>query len=667
MRLLSITLSLQLALTALAAPVNVAHNRPVVADSLMGPEYQAANAVDGDTTSTRWVSGSDPMPHWIEVELGQSYQLSRMQFWTGHSTGPYPLYDFALQFWNGDGWTELYSETDSTNDGEVDASFGPVVSGNRIRLLATDGEDSIVRLYELEVYGEPHALTYNTLIPGNGDTLFDPTADLVVQFDAPIAAGSLSGIRIEDRDTGTDVGGVSAAVSGNDLVISHGGLNTRGSYAVHVPQGVVVLGADGTTPNGALYWEFEVAPLRPQVVSHTDEIPNLTDAVQVVFDREVNLLDGSGITLEQFSTGDTVGGLSLSHSGDTLTLAHDPLVEQELYILNIPADSVEGIINNEGNDVLRLRVFAGSSVLFATDFDTGYEGFSTRSTLNNEVPGDTSWQWFDSATLGPDYDGQYLRSKTNSSTDFALSPQVDLVAGRSYVLEFKALVHRPLYVGLTPSANRVDVEELASIPSSLNPQSVRLELTALDSGPQYLIFHNGETDPWQKQYIDAFLFTESISAAVRFNKPLAGGTFRESDTIPVEIEAFGIADELISLELFDNGVSRGLLTETDGYYRYDWTYHEPGEHTLTVEATDKRGNVSTAETTITITFDDGSLPPFVGYDFDTGPQGWTSNGDGSPVGLRDDDTGRPGQSIYVSGPATNGVDFSSPQIFLLAG
>jgi len=669
MRLFPLALLAALPVSLVGAPVNVVLNRPVEADSIYSPEYVAANAVDGDSTSglSRWLSNSDPMPHWLEVELDQSYQLSQMKFWTGHSAGPYPLYDFALQFWNGDGWVDLYSETGSTNDGAVDVSFGPVVSGNRIRLLATDGEDSQVRLYELEVYGEPHALTYNTFSPAHGGTLFDPAADLVVTFDAPIAAGSLAGIRIEDLDTGTDVGGISASVSGNDLAISHDLLATRGSYAVHIPEGVVVLGSDGTTPNGALYWEFEVAPLKPQVKSHTEEIPNLTDPVTVVFDRQIALVDGSGITLENFNTGDNVGGLSLSLSGDTLTVGHDPLVNRELYVLTIPAGSVEGTINGDVNDALRLRVYGGSSVLFATDFDTGLEGFNTWSTLNNQTPGDINWQWFDSSTPGPDYDGQYLRSKTNSSTDFAISPQVDLVAGRSYVLEFKALLNRTLYVGLTPSANLVDVQELDSIPSSLYPQSVRLEFTALSDGPQYLIFYNGETDPWQKQYIDAFLFTESILPAVRFTAPAAGSSHRERDAVPVQIEAFGIADELVSVELFDNDVSLGTLTESDGFYHYNWAYHAPGEHTLRVEATDLRGNVSTKEIPVTITFDDGTLPPFIGYNFDGGAEGWTTNGNGTPVGLRDDDTGRPGQSIYISGSATGGVDFSSPQIFLLAG
>ncbi|MGC9452909.1 MAG: discoidin domain-containing protein [Oceanipulchritudo sp.] len=89
MKLSPLALLCLFAVPALAAPENVALNRPVVADSINSPETPAERAVDGDTTSTRWVSGSDPMPHWIEVELDQSYQLSQMKFWTGHSTGSY--------------------------------------------------------------------------------------------------------------------------------------------------------------------------------------------------------------------------------------------------------------------------------------------------------------------------------------------------------------------------------------------------------------------------------------------------------------------------------------------------------------------------------------------------------------------------------------------------
>lgn len=62
-------------------------------------------------------------------------------------------------------WVDIYTESNSTDTGTVDVSFPPAVAGNRVRLLVTEGEDNIVRLFELEIYGTPHALTYSDVVP----------------------------------------------------------------------------------------------------------------------------------------------------------------------------------------------------------------------------------------------------------------------------------------------------------------------------------------------------------------------------------------------------------------------------------------------------------------------------------------------------------------------
>ncbi|MDV7398296.1 hypothetical protein RZS08_43230, partial [Arthrospira platensis SPKY1] len=58
---------------------NVVLNRPVVVDSTNGPTVPGWAAVNGNntTSSRRWVSGSGPMPHWIEISLDGYYELSQ--------------------------------------------------------------------------------------------------------------------------------------------------------------------------------------------------------------------------------------------------------------------------------------------------------------------------------------------------------------------------------------------------------------------------------------------------------------------------------------------------------------------------------------------------------------------------------------------------------------
>lgn len=641
-----------------AVPVNVALNRPAVADSIYSPAYTPDRAVDGDSTSdtSRWLSADSAMPHWIEVELGQTYALSQMKFWTGkNGQPPLVINDFALQHWDGTGWTDLYSETASTNTGAVDVSFGPAVSGNRVRLYATAGTDNIVRLFEIEIYGEPHTLTYSSLEPALGETTVDHSGDIVITFNAPVSTVTTSGIRVENLDTATDLAGISASVSGNQLWISHPGLSENSGYAVHVPAGAVALAADGSQLNGPIYWTFETAPFVPQLSGYTSEIPGLTDDVELVFDRPLNIVNPAGIRFERFSDGIPVSGTSVSLSGDTLTFTHDPLVFEETYLVIIEADTLEGVLNGQGNEEIRALVYAGSTVIFSTNFDTGLEGFETGHTLG-EIVGTSSniyWRWVNTGT-GPNYDSFYLRSSTNYYDDFVLSPQVNLRAGRTYTIEFKASLARSLHVGVTPSANLSDVEEIALI-STGNNKSVRLEYTATDTAPEYFIFYTGETNNWQTQLLDAMTLTESVPPLVRINTPLAGGSFLESDSIPVEIEAYGISGELTTLEIYDNDVLRVSIPATESLYTYDWTYHAPGEHTLRVKVTDARGNTSEDEVTLTVTFDDGTLPPYIGWDFDDSSQGWEFT-----IGL----------SWYVDRVrvATAGqLALSSPEVFLYAG
>jgi hypothetical protein len=248
---------------ALPEPVNVALNKPARADSTYTSSFPASNAFDGDSSNnaSRWLSDGSLPPHWIEVDLGQTYRLSRMKFWTGHSTGKFPLDDYALQYWNGAGWTDLYSTVASADDdGAVDVGFGPTLSGNRVRLHITAVDpanaDMIVRLYELELYGEPHGLQYAGLQPTASSVGASTGASVGVSFDQAVVMVDANGIRVENLTTASDAAGISASVDGDTLIIGHSGLADDSLYAVHVSAGAVAAVGDPTLLNGSLYWEF---------------------------------------------------------------------------------------------------------------------------------------------------------------------------------------------------------------------------------------------------------------------------------------------------------------------------------------------------------------------------------------------------------------------------
>lgn len=140
--------------------VNVALKKPVVADSVYDERYPSSNAVDGDHVHilNRWLSSRtnsldwSNTPHWLEINLGQPYALTRMNFWAGaQDEYKWPPADFRFQGRADGAWVDIFTETG--NDKPVySRRFAPFTT-DTVRFIATRGTDpGALRLYEIEVY-----------------------------------------------------------------------------------------------------------------------------------------------------------------------------------------------------------------------------------------------------------------------------------------------------------------------------------------------------------------------------------------------------------------------------------------------------------------------------------------------------------------------------------
>ena len=656
-----------------AIPATDAANRalqqPARADSLLSEAYPAANAVDGDRTSlpSRWISGSGAYPHWIEIDLGQNYALENMQFWTGHTTGPYPLYDFALQYWNGTGWTDLYSETGSDNAGYVNATFGPTVSGNRVRLFVTDGLDSIVRLYEIELYGTVAPLGYSATYPERFGTVLDNTSDLVLTFSVPVILANPAGVRVEVIGGGT-LSGIDVATDGSELRISHPGLVYDTSYAVHVPAGAVVRSDNPAAANGSVYWEFTVGAELPQLVEYANELPGLNDPLEFVFDRAVSAADVSGVALRRASDGTPVALGAISVSANTLTINHEGLLADEAYIAVIPAGAVTGVVNSQPNAVIRRSVFGGASRLFLGTFEEGEDGFTfarDRFGAPSTQLFNSAWRRSDGTSVGPDADTRFLRSRTNWMEDFFLSPPRSLKSTETYTLRFRHRNNRSLHVGYIPVASVAAADSVATVLSLLTPvatvASGGARTATIPFSPEvdddyYVIVYSGSTNPNQDQEVDTVSLTRAIAPVVGFVSPEPGSRFLESDPVTVVAEAYGISRAVTQVRLFDDETLLGTMTQDGEFYTFAWNNHSPGERVLSVVATDALGNTASSELPVTVTFDDGTLPPYVEWDFESGAQGWTVH-----------NMNFSGNRLNIGTNFNNNPWAASPVVFLTAG
>ncbi|HEY9244954.1 MAG TPA: discoidin domain-containing protein, partial [Streptosporangiaceae bacterium] len=125
---------------------DIAQGKPTTASSTESAAYPAANATDGNTT-TRWSSAfSDPQ--WLQVDLGQSYQISGVTLtWEA-------AYGKAFQIQtspDGTNWTTIYSTTTGTGGVQNLAVTG---TGRYIRMYGTQrGTQYGYSLWEFSVSG----------------------------------------------------------------------------------------------------------------------------------------------------------------------------------------------------------------------------------------------------------------------------------------------------------------------------------------------------------------------------------------------------------------------------------------------------------------------------------------------------------------------------------
>ncbi|MGW2223183.1 discoidin domain-containing protein, partial [Nonomuraea sp. NPDC001684] len=79
--------------------------KPVTASSVEGSGFEAAKAVDGNA-STRWASVEGHDPEWIRVDLGDTYNVSRVKLsWEAAYGKSYKIQTSP----DGATWTDVYS------------------------------------------------------------------------------------------------------------------------------------------------------------------------------------------------------------------------------------------------------------------------------------------------------------------------------------------------------------------------------------------------------------------------------------------------------------------------------------------------------------------------------------------------------------------------------
>jgi beta-glucanase (GH16 family) len=157
---LALLIGLLPSLSVGAQTTNLALNKPVTCSPT--PQFPCAEAVDGNT-GTRWASAQGVDPQFIQVDLGATFNISRVVLiWeAAYATG----YQVQISSSASGPWTNLFSTT--TGNGATDDLTGLSGSGRYVRMNGTARATQFgYSLWEFQVYGtsgtSPTATRTNT-------------------------------------------------------------------------------------------------------------------------------------------------------------------------------------------------------------------------------------------------------------------------------------------------------------------------------------------------------------------------------------------------------------------------------------------------------------------------------------------------------------------------
>ncbi len=131
-------------------PENLALNKAVQTSSTHAKGKNPGElAVDGKS-NTQWVTASEEVPEWIEIDLGASYVINRMKLAIGKKKKEGYFKEFDFQYWDGEKWVEIFKKEGNTNK-TYEHAFDEVTT-QKVRLNIT-AKSTAVRLQEIQVYG----------------------------------------------------------------------------------------------------------------------------------------------------------------------------------------------------------------------------------------------------------------------------------------------------------------------------------------------------------------------------------------------------------------------------------------------------------------------------------------------------------------------------------
>lgn len=176
-----------------AAPDNIAFGKTATASSDEGADFAPASAIDGSATydgqqRTYW--GAGPLPQWWKVDLGQQYDLSRINVTNYYDGSRYYKYTVDASS-DGSTWTTIASKSDAATATASGNSFPVSGVARYVRVNMTlNSANTSGHLIDVVVEGTPVAnLAQNKTTTAQSDEGASFTADKATDGAAQYGAG----------------------------------------------------------------------------------------------------------------------------------------------------------------------------------------------------------------------------------------------------------------------------------------------------------------------------------------------------------------------------------------------------------------------------------------------------------------------------------------------
>ncbi len=197
---------------------HIAKGKDVTASSKFKAAYSAENTVDGDVSYklSRWITEKSTGPHWLEIDLSDTYEVDRVVISADDQAIPT---DFELQYWNGTTWEALFTETGNTAD-KYEKNFA-ATSTNKVRFYSTasSASEGWLKIYEIELYGKRTQtidfveIADQLLETGSIELVATASSKLEVAFELISGKATLEGNTLKFTEAGEIV--VKATQAGN--------------------------------------------------------------------------------------------------------------------------------------------------------------------------------------------------------------------------------------------------------------------------------------------------------------------------------------------------------------------------------------------------------------------------------------------------------------------